>query len=103
MAYRLNITEKAEDLLDNLLYYLIYQLKNEQAAKHLLESISKIYDRLEENPFQFCECRDILLRSKGYREAILTDMDYLIIFKVEKEIVHILGIFHSLENNNEKV
>ena len=58
MAYKLIITEKTEGLLDNLVYHLIYKLKNNQAAVHLLDSIGKIYDRLEENPFQFPESRD---------------------------------------------
>ena len=48
MAYKLIITEKAEELLDNLIYHLIYRLKNTQAAVHLFDSIDKIYDRLEE-------------------------------------------------------
>ena len=34
MAYKLNVTEHAEELLDNLVYHLIYLLKNAQAAKH---------------------------------------------------------------------
>lgn len=58
MAYKLNITEHADELLDNLVYHLIYRLKNIQAAKHLLDCIDEIYDRLEVNPFQFTECRD---------------------------------------------
>ena len=55
MAYKLNITEHAEELLDNLVYHQIYRLKNKQAAKHLLDGIDVIYDRLEVNPFQFSE------------------------------------------------
>ena len=39
MAYKLNVTEHADELLDNLVYHLIYRLKNEQAAEHLLDSI----------------------------------------------------------------
>ena len=31
MAYKLNITEHADELLDNLVYHLIYRLKNKQA------------------------------------------------------------------------
>ena len=37
MAYKLNITEHADELLDNLVYHLIYRLKNKQATKHLLD------------------------------------------------------------------
>lgn len=33
MAYRLFITERADELLDNLIYHLLYRLKNEQAAR----------------------------------------------------------------------
>ncbi len=36
MAYKLNVTEYADGLLNNLVYHLIYRLKNEQAAKYLL-------------------------------------------------------------------
>lgn len=46
MEYKLIITERAEELLDGLVHHLLYQLKNEQAAKHLLDEIEKIYNRL---------------------------------------------------------
>lgn len=79
MAYKLIITEKAEELLDNLIYHLIYRLKNTRAAVHLFDSIDRIYDRLEEDSFQFPESREMNLRRRGYREAALTDMGYVII------------------------
>ena len=53
MVYNLVITEHAEQLLDNLVYYLVYRLKNEQAAIHLFDGVEKIYERLEKNPYQF--------------------------------------------------
>ena len=88
MAYKLIITEKAEEHLDNHVHHLIYKLKNNQAAVHLLDSIGKIYDRLEENPFQFPGSTDVNLIRMGYREAVLTDMDYVIIFRVEESSVY---------------
>ena len=39
MAYNLVVTEHADKLLDNILHYLLYQLKNKQAAKHLLDDM----------------------------------------------------------------
>lgn len=103
MAYNLIITEKAEDLLDNLIYHLIYRLKNAQAAAHLLDRIDRIYERLEENPFQFPGSTDVNLLRMGYREAVLTEMDYVIIFRVEESSVYVVGIFHQLENYRKKV
>ena len=90
MAYKLNITEHADELLDNLVYHLIYRLKNKQAAKHLLDGIDVIYDRLEVNPFQFSECRDAYL-------------NYIIMFDVRADDVNVVGIFHQLENYQNKL
>ena len=103
MAYKLNVTEHADELLDNLVYHLIYRLKNEQAAKHLLDSIDVIYDRLEVNPFQFAECRDTYLARKGYREAVVSQMNYIIVFDVRADVVNVVGIFHQLENYPNKL
>ena len=49
MSYRLNITKNADELVDHLVYYLIYCLKNKQAARHLLDGIDMIYDNLIDN------------------------------------------------------
>lgn len=77
MVYKLIVTERAEEQLDECLYYLVYRLGNNIAAEHLLACIEKAYDRLEENPYQFPECRDAYLKSLKYREVILTDMSLL--------------------------
>lgn len=103
MHYKLVITERAEELLDGLVYYLLYRVKNEQAAIHLLDDIGQIYERLEDNPFQFPKCKDEYLSYMGYREAVLLDMNYLVIFKVEDRNVYVLGIFHELEQYNHKL
>lgn len=96
MDYKIIITEGAEQQLDNLITYLLFELQNEQAAIHLLNQVEQIYDRLEENPFQFPLNNNLI--NKDYREAILTDMSYVIIFRIENECVYIVGYFHQLEN-----
>lgn len=103
MAYSLSVTEHADELLDSILHHLIYQFKNKQAAKHLLDEIEQIYDRLEENPWQFPVCRDIYLAKRGYREAVTGQMDYIIVFGINSDVVNIVGIFHQLENYKNKL
>lgn len=103
MAYRLVVTEHANELLDNILHYLLYQLKNEPAAKHLLDEIDIIYDRLEKNPLQFPISRDTYLANRGYHEAIIGQMNYTIVFSIKTDIVNIVGIFHQLENYQKKL
>ena len=103
MVYKLIITHLAEELLDQCVSYILFKFKNEPAAKKMLDEIDKIYNRLEDNPFQFADCRDPFLKSKGYKEAVVSDMDYIIIFRVKEDSVYVLGIFHQLENYKEKI
>ena len=69
MGYRIVITKRAEELIEKLVNYLLFKIKNEQAAVHLLNEMDHIYGRLESNPLQFPICRDIYLESKLYRES----------------------------------
>ena len=103
MVYKLTITEHADEMLDNLMYHLLYRLKNEQAARHLLNGIESVYERLEENPLQFPLSRDVYLAAKGYYEAIVPQMDYIVVFSIKADIVNVVGIFHQLENYQRKM
>ena len=103
MVYKLNVTEHADELLDRLVYHLIYRLKNKQASKHLLDRIDAIYDRLKVNPFQVPECRDVYLAKKGYREAVVPQMNYVVIFDVRADVVNKVAIFYQLENYQSKL
>lgn len=103
MAYKLIITNHADKLLNNIIHHLLYQLKNEQAAKHLLDGIENVYSRLEVNPQQFPYSRDLYLESKKYREAIVPQMDYVVVFRIDDDCVNVVGIFHQLENYQKKL
>lgn len=105
MVYKSIITRQAIKQEVNIFRYLLEVLKSQQAGLHFSNELHKIYIRLEDNPFQFPECNDKFLKSKGYRKADMTDMKYIIIFRVENEskIVYILGIFHMLENYKDKL
>ena len=103
MEYKLIITEQAEEQLEACVHYLLYQLKNQQAATHFLNEMEKLYDRLEDNPYQFPKCGDVYLEGRGYREAIIPKMEYLVIYRMENDTVYVLGIFHRLENYRNKI
>lgn len=47
MVYDLVITERADELLDELVYHLLYHLQSEQAAVHLIDCVSNIYNRIK--------------------------------------------------------
>ncbi len=62
-----------------------------------------IYDRLEENPYQFPKSRDKYLEKKGHYEAVTPQMDYVVIFDVRMQNVNVVGIFHQLETCRSKL
>lgn len=87
MAYKLIVTEHANELLNDLVYHLIFRLKSEQAAK-----------------LQFPYSKDTYLAKKGYRGAVVPKMNYVVIFEVgEDRTVNVLGVFHQLENYQSKL
>lgn len=103
MAYNIITTDEMDLLLDKCVAYLFKKFKNEQAASHLLSSMEIIYDNLETNPNIYRISNDPFMKSMGYHEAKIDDMDYMIIYKVVDNNVYILGIFHTLENYAEKM
>lgn len=100
MSYRLNITKNADELLDHLVYYLIYCSQNKQAARHLLDGIDMIYDNLIENPYQYI---NQYLAKKYFRNAIVPQMNYSVVYDIKDDEVNVLGIFHQLENIKDKL
>ena len=103
MAYSLIITERAEEQLDSIVFYLLDSLRSRQGAVHFLNCVDDIYERLLYNPYQFPASNDGYLCSKGYREAIMAEMQFKMIFRVDDENVSIFGIFHDRENYIEKI
>lgn len=105
MKYNLTITERAEELLDHILFYIINQLKNPQAAGNLMDEIEHVYNNLENNPKMYAYSEDIFLKSRGYRKAIVPQYDYVIIFRIDEEnkSVYIVGFFHDLELYRNKL
>lgn len=99
MKYKLIITERAEELLDNIIYYIINKFKNSQAAEKLLEEINHVYNNLECNPEMYAYSEEPFMKSRGYRKAVIPHYDYVIIFRMDEEIniIYIMGYFHVLE------
>lgn len=105
MKYKLIITERAEELLDRILNYIIYRLKNPQATGNLLIEIGHVYDNLECNPWMYTYLEDFFLKSRGYRKAVIPYYDYVIIYRIDEEVntVCIMGYFHNLELYRNKL
>ena len=103
MAYNLVITDRAEELVDNSLQYLVKSLNNIQAAQHYIDDIEAVYDRLRDNPYQFADSKDEYLASKGYKEAVFPEMNYKVIYRIDGDNVYVVGVYNDLENHSAKI
>ena len=103
MDYELIISERADELTDRLVAYLLNNLNNPGAAAHFLDELETIYDRLINNPYQFPDSSDEYLFLRGYREALFKTMHYKVIYRIENQQVLIVGVFHTLEDYRRKV
>lgn len=83
MDYNLIVADHADEQIDKLAGYLIERLKNPDAALHFLDGMEKLYVRLKEHPLQFPACADEFLRKRGYHEALVPEMNYRVIFRIE--------------------
>lgn len=101
MIYKIIETDLAGQDLENILNYIIYQLKNRTAAKNLLDDIEQRYELLEHNPFMYALCQNSKLNSLGYHKAVIKN--YIMIYKIDKSdsIVYIMRFFHGMQNYEE--
>jgi len=103
MAYKLLLTESAENDLDGILAYITGELCSPAAASELLDAIEAVYQHLEERPFLYARCRQKLLAAYGYRKVSVRG--YLMIYRVDesRQIVYIERFFSELEDFESKL
>jgi plasmid stabilization system protein ParE len=103
MIYKVVVTDRAHEHIDNIIRYIIEQLKNDVAAVSILEDIESTFDRLENIARSLQLCNDPYLAEKGYRKISLGKHDYLMLYQIKGNVVFVNGIFHMLEDYHNKL
>lgn len=86
--YNLDITDHADEDLDKILTYIEEDLSSPGAATAFADKVYECYDRLEDNPYIYEECRDPKLKAEGYRRAVIKN--YILLYKIyenEKQVI----------------
>jgi len=103
MIYKVIITNRAEEQLDNIISYIFIQFKNKEAANSILNDVLRTYDKLEYVAASLQLCNDPYLAAKGYYKIALEKHNYLLLYQIHGNEVIVSGIFHMLENYREKL
>ena len=96
--YNVEISDRAENDLDNIIVYIAQNLAAPKAASDFADKIFDCYDNLERNPYMYGVCHDPRLHKEGYRRALVKN--YVVVFKIYEDTkdVHVHAIFHGSQD-----
>ena len=103
MAYRVTVSADAYDDLDNILDYLVFVLKNDQAALSVLDDFEKTMDVLKETAGSYGLCSNPKLSRRGYRRINFRKHEYFMLYRIKDGTAVVDKIFHSLQDYESKI
>ena len=103
MEYKLEITDRAHDDLDEILTYISDTLCAPMAAANLIKSFEDCYDLLKSNPLIYPVSIMPKLAKKKIRRAPVKN--YLVLYNVDKSasVVYIYRIVYGARNYIELI
>lgn len=87
MDYKVIFTENAMEDMDSIVEYLLFHLRNKQAACHFIDSVENGKFVLSNSAESFQLCLNSRLRSKGYRRLNLDKTKYFLLYRTENSTV----------------
>lgn len=103
MAYKVQLTEDAEQDLDRYVRYILLVKENEQAARNLISDFEATKKSLEQVAESLKYCDNPRLREQGYRRINFLSHRYFMMYRVEDECVIVDNIFHELQDFEKKM
>lgn len=103
MDYKVIVTDDAFEDLDNILYYILFILKNEQAAQNVLSDFDQTKQHLSHIADSLKLCENSRLREKGYRRLEFQKHSYFLLYRIEGDLAIIDAVFHDLLDFEKKM
>ena len=103
MDYKVVLTRGAEKDLDRFITYLLFEKKSEQAAGNVLDDFEETKRILTYVAGSLKLCYHPRLRESGYRRINFLSHRYFMLYRIENDTVYIDGIFHELQDYENKL
>ena len=93
--YKIEITDCADQELNEILEYISVNLQNPSAASSFADEVADCYDALEKTPYMYELSRDPRLHLMGFHKVAIKN--YIMIYRVseEEQTVYILHFFYG--------
>lgn len=103
MGYRVVLSGEAEKDLEKFVVYLLLEKKSEQAARNLLNDFGATKKSLETVAGSLKFCDNPNLHKHGYRRINFLSHRYFMLYRLDDDIVYIDGIFHELQDFENRI
>lgn len=97
MEYKVVLTSRAQLDFKNIIHYLLYDLRSEQAAISVTDDIEHTIERLSYMASRLKLCDDSRLRDLGYRTIHFKRHNYFMLYRIQDSIVYVDAIYHDLQ------
>lgn len=98
MAYKLLLTATYQQKYYAALDYIVYELRNTEAAKHLADDVDAVYAQLAATPYMYSISHDQFLAARGYRQAPIKGYNITYTVAEDTHTVYLLGFSHQRQD-----
>ena len=98
VLYKVIISPKALEQLDDYISYIHYTLLNPAAAQSMLSDAEKTRKTLELSAGSLKLCSHSLLHELGYRVIKFEKHNYAMLYRIEGDIAYVDGIYHMMQD-----
>lgn len=98
MDYKVVLTTDAENDFDRLIQYLLFEKRNEQPAKNLLNDFELTKQNLERIAGSLRYCSNPKLKELGYKRINFISHRYFLLFRIDGKTAIVDNIFHELQD-----
>jgi plasmid stabilization system protein ParE len=103
MDYKIVVTKYAEEDLENIIEYLIYEKENMQAARNVLDDYDSTVESLKHVAGSLRLCDNPRLQQFQYRRINFLNHKYFMMYRIVDDFVYIDNIFHELQDYEGKM
>lgn len=98
MEFKVVLTNRAQQDFKNIICYLLYELKSEQAAISVTNDMEHTIMRLSYIAGGLKLCSEARLRNLGYRTIHFKYHNYFMLYRIHDDTVYVDAIYHDLQD-----
>ncbi|HBI62907.1 MAG TPA: type II toxin-antitoxin system RelE/ParE family toxin [Lachnospiraceae bacterium] len=98
MEFKVVLSRQAQIDFRNITHYLLYDLRNEQAAISVTNDMEHTIEQLSYMAGGLKLCDDPRLRDLGYRTIHFKRHNYFMLYRIQDDTVYVDAIYHDLQN-----